>query len=80
MSKQTTASLQKRNLQVTLTTGSSANGTAKTTTRTFSNINNEATAQAMNHTATQIASLLDETSTGVYYTDKYLLIEAEVEA
>lgn len=67
----------KRSVQLSSGNGVNANGSTHTTTRTFSNINKEATAEAMYNTATLIASLLDDTTLGVYYTDKHLLIEAE---
>ena len=68
-----TETLVSRKVQLKVTTGTDVNGNATVATRTYSNVNPEATAEQMHATAVAFGSLMDDTVASIYYDDKSLL-------
>lgn len=62
-----------RTVQVKFNNGTDVDGKAIVSSRNYSNVNPAAAAEDIHHAATLLASLIDMTLTGVYYSDKKLL-------
>ena len=67
--------LTSRKVQISVENGTNASGTVKAASRTFSNINPNATAAQMHATAQALGTLMDNTVMGIYYDDKKRLQE-----
>ena len=74
-----TESLVSRKVQLAVHDGVNASGTARIKTRSFSNINADASAEAMHSTAKALASLINNDLANIYYDDKKLLQEVVTE-
>ena len=70
-----TEALVSRKLQLSVHDGVNASGTARIRTRSFNNINADASAEAMHSTAVALASLMSNELANVYYDDKSILQE-----
>ena len=71
-------SLISRKLQLAVHDGMTVSGAARIKTRSFNNINADATVDDMHSTAVALASLMDNELANVYYDDKKLLQEVEI--
>ena len=72
-----TESLVSRKLQVSIHDGVNASGTARIKNRSYSNVNADASAEAMHKTAVALASLMDNDLANIFCDDKKLLQEME---
>ena len=72
-----TESLVSRKLQLSIHDGVNASGTARIKNRSYSNINADASAEAMHKTAVALASLMDNELANIFCDDKTLLQEVE---
>ena len=74
-----TEELVSRKLLLAVHDGVNASGTAKIKNRSFSNLNADASAEAMYVTAKALGSLMDNELANVFYDDKSLLQEVVAE-
>ena len=74
-----TESLVSRKLLLAVHDGVNASGTAKIKTRSYSNLNADASTEAMFVTAKALGSLMDNELANVFYDDKSLLQEVVAE-
>ena len=74
-----TESLVSRKLLLAVHDGVNASGTAKIKNRTFSNLNADASAEAMHATGKALATLTKNELANIYYDDKSLLQEVVAE-
>ena len=72
-----TESLVSRKLQLSVHDGVNASGSPKIKNRSYSNINADASAEALHKTAVALAGLIDNELAHVFYDDKTLLQEVE---
>lgn len=72
-----TESLVSRKLQLSIHDGVNASGTARIKNRSYSNVNADASAEAMHKTAVALASLMDNDLANIFCDDKTLLQEVE---
>ena len=72
-----TESLVSRKLLVSVHDGVNASGTARIKNRSYSNVNADASAEAMHKTAVALASLMDNELANIFCDDKTLLQEVE---
>lgn len=70
-----TETMVNRRMTLAMNDGVNANGTAKTVSRSYSNLNELATPAQMHATATALSGLMDDSLCGIYYDDKKLLQE-----
>ena len=74
-----TESLVSRKLLLAVRDGVNASGTAKIKTRSYSNLNADASAEAMHATGKALATLTKNELANIYYDDKSLLQEVVAE-
>ena len=72
-----TESLVSRKLMLSVHDGVNASGTARIKNRSYSNVNADASAEAMHKTAVALASLMDNELANIFCDDKTLLQEVE---
>lgn len=72
-----TESLVSRKLMLSVHDGVNASGTARIKNRSYSNVNADASAEAMHKTAVALASLMDNDLANIFCDDKTLLQEVE---
>ena len=72
-----TESLVSRKLMLSVHDGVNASGTARIKNRSYSNVNADASAEAMHKTAVALAGLMDNDLANIFCDDKTLLQEVE---
>ena len=75
---QVTETLVSRKLQLSVRDGVTATGNSALKNRSYSNVNEDADAEAMYNTGVALASLVENELANVYYDDKKKLQEVEV--
>lgn len=79
MSTTVTKNLTKNSLQLVVNDGVNASGNTKTLTKSYNNINADATAEEMYNAAVALGSLYANELANVYNTEKFLLQSVETE-
>ncbi|MCQ2381344.1 MAG: DUF1659 domain-containing protein [Acidaminococcaceae bacterium] len=77
MASSVTDTLVSKKLQIMLNNGVTDSGAAKSKTKTFTNVNPEATDANLKKAADALATLFDNTVMGIYHVDKSILETVE---